>query len=212
MLSVELLGRLRKELTITGSAVYETVLAIAERVNRKVHTIRLHARADQFSQQLQALFRQAGCRLCEALPAPDGRPGLSAQPDVRALEQVLASAATHAQQVRQSLTGVEAELRQLKLEALHEDLLKLQRELALRDAVIERVVVARGAPAVGRPLAEFDQGSTFRIAAVMRGPFLLPLPNTLRFRPDDVLIVMGTRADLERQLPQFHSQRPIKPA
>ena len=34
MLSFELLARVRKELFLTGSALYETIVAIAERVNR----------------------------------------------------------------------------------------------------------------------------------------------------------------------------------
>ena len=41
-MSLELLGRIQQELSITGSAIYETVLALAERANRKVQVLRLH--------------------------------------------------------------------------------------------------------------------------------------------------------------------------
>ena len=44
-MSLEFLGRLQRELSLTGSAVYESVVAIAERVNRKVHVLRLHGQA-----------------------------------------------------------------------------------------------------------------------------------------------------------------------
>ena len=51
-MSLELLGRIQQELSITGSAVYETVLALAERANRKVQVLRLHSQASSLLSQL----------------------------------------------------------------------------------------------------------------------------------------------------------------
>jgi hypothetical protein len=44
-MSLEFFGRLQKELSLTGSAIYESVVAVAERVNRKVQVLRLHGQA-----------------------------------------------------------------------------------------------------------------------------------------------------------------------
>ena len=55
-MSLELLGRIQQELSITGSAMYETVLALAERVNRKVQVLRLHSHASSVLSQIVQLI------------------------------------------------------------------------------------------------------------------------------------------------------------
>ena len=52
-MSLELLGRIQQELSITGSAIYETVLALAERANRKVQVLRLHSHASSLLSQIE---------------------------------------------------------------------------------------------------------------------------------------------------------------
>ena len=111
-----------------------------------------------------------------------------------------------------ALQLVERQIRELKVELAHEDLLTMQRELGLRDAAIERVVVARGAPVIGHPIGEFDLPPTTRIVAVFRGPFLLPLSNTMTLRPDDVVILVGLRHDLTHWLPHFQQTAASKSA
>ena len=68
------------------------------------------------------------------------------------------------------------------------------------------VLVARGAPVIGHPIGEFDLPSTTHIVAVFRGPFLLPLSDSMTLRPDDIVILVGLRHDLAHWLPHF--QRP----
>ena len=65
MLSFELLARIRKELSLTGSALYETTVAIAERVNRKVHMLRLHGQATAVLNQIHAIHRHVGQHIAE---------------------------------------------------------------------------------------------------------------------------------------------------
>jgi Trk K+ transport system NAD-binding subunit len=88
----------------------------------------------------------------------------------------------------------------------------MQRELGLRDAGIERVVVARGAPVIGHPISEFDLPPSTRIVAVFRGPFLLPLSQTTTLRPDDIVILVGLRHDLVHWLPHFQQPATSKSA
>ena len=52
-MSLELLGRIQQELSITGSAIYETILALAERANRKVQVLRLHSHASNLLRQIE---------------------------------------------------------------------------------------------------------------------------------------------------------------
>src|SRR5437016_12404947 len=59
-MSLELLGRIQQELSITGSAIYETVLALAERANRKVQVLRLHSQASSLLSQIEEVHGELG--------------------------------------------------------------------------------------------------------------------------------------------------------
>jgi len=59
-MSLELLGRIQQELSITGSAIYETVLALAERANRKVQVLKLHSHASSLLSQIEEVHGQLG--------------------------------------------------------------------------------------------------------------------------------------------------------
>ncbi|CAE6769888.1 TrkA C-terminal domain-containing protein [Nitrospira defluvii] len=206
MLSFELLARIRKELFLTGSAFYETIVAIAERVNRKVHVLRLHGQATTILQQIHIIHQQIGRRIAASTATAAGSVPTEPAANLAPLEDFIRVAADRIKSQRTALQQVERQIRELKMELAHEDLLTMQRELGLRDAAIERVVVARGAPVIGHPIGEFDFPPTTHIAAVFRGPFLLPLLNSLTLRPDDIVIVVGLRHDLAHWLPHF--QRP----
>lgn len=208
MLSFELLARVRKELFLTGSALYETIVAIAERVNRKVHVLRLHGQATTILNQIHAIHRQIGRRIAELGTKPSGAipsPSVSSSA-LPPLENAIRTASDRIKGHQAALQQIERHIRDLKIELAHEDLLTMQRELGLRDAAIERLVVAPGAPVVGHPIGEFDLPATTHIAAVFRGPFLLPLSDSMTLRPDDIVILVGLRRDLAHWLPHF--QRP----
>lgn len=206
MLSFELLARVRKELFITGSALYETIVAIAERVNRKVHVLRLHGQATTILNQIHAIHRQVGRRIAELGTKPSGAIPAVAPGTLPSLENTIRTASDRIKGQQAALQQIERHIRDLKIELAHEDLLTMQRELGLRDAAIERVLVARGAPVIGHPIGEFDLPPTTHIAAVFRGPFLLPLSDAMTLRPDDIVILVGLRHDLTHWLPYF--QRP----
>ena len=71
-MSLEFLGRLQRELSLTGSAVYESVVAIAERVNRKVHVLRLHGQAASLLTQMETVQGELGQQLASLTPARAG--------------------------------------------------------------------------------------------------------------------------------------------
>jgi hypothetical protein len=215
MISFELLARFRKELSITGSALYETVVAIAERVNRKVHVLRLHSQATFLLTQIRFVHRQVGTRIADHFSASPGRSGRMETPSLHSgtdITTMITTSARRARQLQDGLAKIEARIRELKQEVAHEELLLIQRDLGIRDAAMERAIVSQGAAVLGHPLSDFNLPPTTRIIAVFRGPFLLSLTGALLLRPDDVVLLVGLRVDLAEILPHFQHQRSSKTA
>ena len=200
-MSLEFFGRLQKELSLTGSAVYESVVAIAERVNRKVHVLRLHGQAATLLTQMEKVQGDLGRQLAHyGTPA---RPGFL----LPEFERTLNQATDRVHQLKQTLVQVDAQIRELKLDAIHGDLLTLQRDLSLRAAAIERLGVSPRSHVVGKQVSELAWPSTIQLVTVFRGPFLIPPTNPFVFRADDILIAIGSRTDLDHIAPWFAPSR-----
>src|SRR4030066_202845 len=136
-MSLELLGRIQQELSITGSALYETILAIAERVNRKVQVLRLHSQASNLLSQIEQVHGELGrqiATLCAKRPPFSHEATLPSDQ----LDRVLSQAGDRIQQLRRTLLTVDGYIRELKLETIHHELLTLQQDLSLRAAAFER--------------------------------------------------------------------------
>lgn len=205
-MSLELLGRIQQELSITGSAVYETVLALAERANRKVQVLRLHSQASNLLSQIEQGHGDIG-RHISSLCAK--RPPFSHQSILPSdqLEGLLSQASDRIQQLKQTLLNVDSQIRELKMETIHHELLTLQQELSLRAAAIERLPVAQGSPVIGRRLAEVVLPASVRLITVLRGPFLVPPDDGLVLRLDDILVMIGLQADLAQVASVFAKSR-----
>lgn len=196
-MSLELLGRIQQELSITGSAIYETVMALAERTNRKVQVLKLHSQASTLINQIEQVHGDLGrqiATLCAKRPFESG----VSLPLSDELDQALGQASGRVQQLKQTLFTVDSQIREVKLETIHQELLTLQQDLSLRAAAIERVTVVRESPLIGRALAEMTLPSSIRLVTVLRGPFLIPPDTGLVLRADDILVVIGLQADLEQ--------------
>lgn len=208
-MSFELFGRVHKELSITGNGLYEIVLAIAERVNRKTQIIRLHWHAASLLQRLDELMSDVGRQWAEHV----GRRSLiQSDPGntLPTLDATLAHAAMQAQGVKESLMHVDAKIRELKLEALHEDSLRLQQDLSLRSARMERLTVTQQAAAVGQSINAMPHSSSVHLASVLRGPFLLAPSHGLVFRPNDIVVLLGVESELDPFIAWFTSHRPAQ--
>jgi hypothetical protein len=194
-MSLEFLGRLQRELALTGSAVYESVVAVAERVNRKVHVLRLHGQAASLLTHIETVQGDLGRQLAAALSRNVfGRPGLSPSE----FERTLTQATDRVHVLKQTLVQVDAQIRALKLEAIQGDLLTLQRDLSLRAAALERLTVAHGSKAVGMQVSGLAWPASVRLVTVFRGPFLIPPVDGFIFRAEDIVIAVGHRADLDQ--------------
>ena len=210
-MSLELLGRIQQELSITGSAIYETILALAERANRKVQVLRLHNQASSLLSQIEQAHGELG-RQIAALCAK--RPPFSHESTLPSdqLERFLGQAGDRVQQLKRTLLSVDSNIRELKLETIHHELLTLQQDLSLRAAAIERFPVVQGSPVIGRTLAEVALPASVRLVTVLRGPFLVPPDDALVLRVGDILVMIGLQADLAQVASEFTQARNAKPA
>ena len=208
-MSLELLGRIQQELSITGSAIYETVLALAERTNRKVQALRLHSQASTLLSQIEQVHGELGrqiAALCARRPPFSHESSLP--PDQ--LERFLGQAGDRVQQLKRTLLSVDNHIRELKLETIHHELLTLQQDLSLRAAAIERFPVVQGSPAIGRTLSEVALPASVRLITVLRGPFLVPPDDALVLRVGDVLVIIGLQEDLAQVASEFTRARNAK--
>ncbi len=205
-MSFELLGRIQQELSITGSAIYETVLALSERANRKVQVLRLHNHASNLLSQIEQGHGDLG-RHIVALCAK--RSPLTLEPHLSStqLGHVLGQAGDRIQQLKQTLLNVDSQIRELKLETIHHELLTLQQDLSLRTAAIERLTIVRGSPVIGKRLTEVALPPSVRLVTILRGPFLVSPDDTLVLRVDDVLIMIGLQVDLALVSSDFTNAR-----
>jgi K+/H+ antiporter YhaU regulatory subunit KhtT len=209
-MSFELLGRIQQELSITGSAVYETVLALAERANRKVQVLRLHGHASILLNQIEQAHGELGRKivtLCTRRPSCSHE---STMPSDQ-LGHVLSEAGDRVQQLRQTLLSVDSRIRDLKQETIQHELLTLQQDLSLRATAIERFPVIRGSAVIGKAFAEIPRPASIRLVTVLRGPLLIPPDDVLVLRADDILVIIGLREDLAVIASEFLQSRSSKP-
>lgn len=201
-MSLEFIGRLQKELSLTGNAVYESVVAVAERVNRKVHILRLHGQSAGLLTQVETVYGELGQQIVKAFPhgSPFSRTVTLSPQD---LDRPLNEAMERIQHLKQTLIQVDAQIRELKLEAIHEDPLAVQRDLSLRAAALERLTVSRGAPAIGKTLSQLSFPPSVRLVTIFRGPFLLTPSDTLIVHQDDIVILIGLRTELDQAMSWF---------
>jgi hypothetical protein len=210
-MSLELIGRIQQELSISGSAIYETVLALAERANRKAEVVRLHSQASSLLSQIEQVHGELGrqiATLCAKRPPFSHESTLPSDQ----LERVLGQAGDRVQQLKRTLISVDNHIHELKLETIHHELLTLQQDLSLRSAAIERFPIVEGSPVIGRTLARVTLPMSVRLVTVLRGPFLVPPDDALVLRVDDVLVLIGLQADLAQVASEFTQARNAKPA
>ena len=210
-MSLELLGRIQQELSITTSAVYETILAVAERANRKAQVVRLHTQASGLLSQIEQVHIELGRQitsLCAKRPSFTHESALPSQE----LGDVIGQATDRVQHLKRTLLSVDNHIREIKLETIHHELLTLQQDLSLRAAAIERFPVIKGSPIQGKTLTDISWPASVRLVTVLRGPFLVPPDSALQLRLDDILIMIGLQEDLALVASNFIQTRSAKPA
>jgi len=210
-MSLQLLGRIQQELSITGSVVYETVLALAERANRKVQVLRLHSQASNLLSQIEQGHGELGRRIAALCAKRPPFSHESTRPSDQ-MEQIIEQAGDHIQHLKQTLLSVDNQIRELKLETIRHELLTLQQDLSLRAAAIERFPLVQGSRVIGKSLSDVALPASVRLVTVLRGPFLVPPDDALVLRADDVLVMIGLQADLVQVAFELTQARDAKSA
>jgi hypothetical protein len=203
-LLIDLWQRLIKEAKVTLSGTREAILAISERVNRKTQTLRLHWQAATLTHQMEDISRTVGHALCD-LAVPSGH-DTSVDRVYLAARTHLLEGATAVRALKQELTHVEGAIRDLELEALHEGLVQIQRDLTSRSAGLSRFVVRPDSAAVGLSLFQLDLPTMTQVAALFRGPTLLSPSAEVFLRAGDIVILLGPQAELQRVALHFVGQ------
>lgn len=211
-MTAELLSRIRKELTVNLAVLREAVLAISERVNRKTQLLKLHWQASDISDRMDSAHRALGAQLFPLLSSSGelkrSEPALD-RPEAAGL---LSAATSQVGLLKKELGQIETLVRELEVEAMREDLLKIQQDLSTRSATMERVQVARGAWAVDRSISQMGLSPPTRVAAVLRGPALLHLTDSLVFQSGDLVVLVGPQVEVKRLLPYFVDQQSMRSA
>jgi hypothetical protein len=203
-LLIELWQRLVKEAKVTLSGTREAILAISERVNRKTQTLRLHWQAATLTHQMEDISRTVGHALCD-LAVPSGHDTDVVRVQLAARTHLL-EGATAVRVLKQELTHIEGAIRDLELEALHEGLVQIQRDLTNRSASLSRFVVTPDSAAVGLSLLQLDLPTMTQVAALLRGPTLLSPSAEVFLRAGDIVILLGPQAELQRVASHFVGQ------
>lgn len=200
-MTTEFLHRIRKELTITLTGMHEVVIAVSERVNRKVQILKLHWQASAVDQQIEAIHQRVGEQMVTLL-SQEG-PGPVREAHRQEAERLLTEATNRIRTLKGDLGQVEALMRELEAETLRETLLKLQHDLFTRAASLERVVVNHGSAAAGRPAAQLGLADSTHVVAILRGATLLAQPESIALHPGDIVILIGRQTDLPGDLALF---------
>jgi hypothetical protein len=205
---MDFVHRFAKEVKITAEAFRESIIAIAERVNRKVQLLMLHWQASSIHEQIDIAHHHLGQGLCDVLTRSHGSVWHGGTVVGTHAEMVLLESIGKIRLLKQELQGLDTLVRELETDTLREDLITLQHDLSLRSALIRRVVVEPDALANGRSVVQLELPSTVRLTAILRGPMLISSVEHVELRSGDIIVLVGPRTDLQQSLPFFsHSAR-----
>ena len=186
--------RIRREMTITMTGLHEVIIAVSERVNRKVQIIKLHWQASTIDRAIESIHQQVGSQLAATLAMHDGTDVEALSPDVN---RRLSEANSRVRLLKGDLSQVETVMRELETETLRETLLKVQQDLFIRGAGLERLVIVQTSSAIGQVPSQLQLGNA-RVTAILRGTILLTEPDQAQFRAGDIVILIGPREDLKQ--------------
>ena len=201
-MNTEIFDRIRREIALTVESARETIIAIADRVNRKTQGLKLHTQAAEVARHIMLAQQEIGAVVTDTLVSREqiGTPADSDAPHLHArLEEVTATVRLFKEELRR----IDQRIADLASENLADELLKFQRDLSGRALTFERLTVAPEASAVGLSIEQLPLSPTTRVVAVFRGPALLVDGVTAGLRGGDVVLLLGSHSDLLHDRPRF---------
>jgi hypothetical protein len=205
-------ARIRHEATLSLTGLRESLVSIAERANRQVQIVKLHAQSSSIVDQMNTHFVALGAVLAEQLSAePSRRHALFLPTDVPPLGQRLHKTHQHIQRLRRELHHLTHQITEIETETLTDTLLRIHRDLTSRGAAVERLVLQPGSPATGKTTTQFERATRTRLIAVCRGPALITAFDHLTLAPGDVLLLIGSRQSLGEAISTVSSPAKASP-
>lgn len=185
-----------RTLSISVDGAKEAIMAVAERVARRVQVTKLQLQAEDAEARLRQTYEALGQCLytAQAAHSPEAVNAEAALPlceSVRTEQRAL-------QEIRDRLASRYDDV-------LIVPLIRLQEDLQTGGGTIERVTIAPNAPADGKPLGEATLPENVRIVLVRRSDALLFPSAHLVLRAGDQVTLIGTRSELPGALQSFRT-------
>jgi hypothetical protein len=176
-----------RTLSITVDGAKEAVMAVAERVARRVQVTKLQLQAEDAEARLRQTYEALGQCLytTHAAHSPEALNIDAALPlceSVRAEQRAL-------QEIRDRLTSRYDDV-------LIVPLIRLQEDLQAGGGAIERITITPNARADGKPLSDVDLPEGVRIVLVRRNDALMFPSVQMILRAGDQVTVIGNRSAL----------------
>lgn len=207
-MNTDIFDRIRREIVLTVEGARETVITLADRVNRKTQALKLHWQAAEVARQLSEAHQQIGVLVTEHLVGQQG-PWVrtSEQDNAGQLQVRLEGLAATIRLLKEELTRIDRRISEIEAENLSDDLLRVQLDITARSLSIERVIVAADAAAAATPLGNLVLSPGTRVLAVFRGPALLADHLTTALRSGDIVVLLGSRPELQQDRAQFNQRQ-----
>ena len=174
-----------RTLSISFDGAKEAVMAVAERVARRVQVTKLQLQAEDAEARLKQAYEALGQNLytTHAVRSPEATRIDNALPlceDIRAEQRAL-------QEIRDRLASRYDDV-------LIVPMIRLQEDLQAGGCTIERVTIAPNAPADGKSLGEVTFPESIRIVLIRRlDSLIIPSAQTV-LRAGDQVTVIGNRS------------------
>jgi hypothetical protein len=206
-MKTDFFDRIRREMALSLDGAQEMVLAVADRANRKMQTMRLHWHAANLGRQIAMVQEHVGAMTCEAIARLEPSPGLEPTSDQHNLQLLLEEHAASIRLLKKELSEVDRRIAEIDADTLSDDLLKFQKDLSARSMMVTRLTIVPGAPVVGCSPDHLSLSPSTRIVAVFRGPTLLGVQWQGGLRQGDIVVVLGSRLDVEHDRTRFIQRR-----
>jgi K+/H+ antiporter YhaU regulatory subunit KhtT len=176
-----------RTLSISLDGAKEAIMAVAERVARRVQVTKLQLQAEDAEARLKQAYQALGQCLYDTHAGHP--PGAFTVDDALPLCESIRAEQRALQELRDRLASRYDDVLILPL-------IRLQEDLQEGGGTIERVTIAPNAPADGKPLGEVPLPDSVRVALVRRNESLLYPSAQLVLRAGDQLTVIGNRSAL----------------
>lgn len=176
-----------RTLSISFDGAKEAVMAVAERVARRVQVTKLQLQAEDAEARLRQAYESLGERLHAAYSTHS--PETATTDDSLPLCENIRAEQRALQEIRDRLASRYDDVLILPL-------IRLQEDLQAGGGTIERVLIAPSAQADGKPISTVALSESVRIVLVRRNDSLLFPSDQMVLRAGDQVTIIGNRSAL----------------